>query len=196
MNTYMSRICLPLTPVNTGVSLRGKRGFTLIELLVVIAIIGLLSSVVLASLNSARAKTRDAKRISEIREIQKALELYYDDHGYYPFTSWVGSHQTAWETGALGTALEPYLPTMPVDPVNSSNISPGYAFNGNYNYSYYSAGYRAPGQTNQQWYQIVFRLEDTSNPIQNTGDVIKCNGQTSHYDESIGIVVLGGSCVQ
>jgi prepilin-type N-terminal cleavage/methylation domain-containing protein len=54
------------------------RGFTLIELLVVIAIIGILSSVVLASLNSARQKSRDARRISDIKQIQLALELYFD----------------------------------------------------------------------------------------------------------------------
>ncbi len=61
-----------------------KRGFTLIELLVVIAIIGILSSVVLASLNSARAKSRDAKRLSDIKSLQLALELYFDQEKAYP----------------------------------------------------------------------------------------------------------------
>jgi len=62
----------------------GKQGFTLIELLVVIAIIGILSSVVLASLNSAREKSRDARRVSDIKQLQLALELYFDDNGTYP----------------------------------------------------------------------------------------------------------------
>jgi prepilin-type N-terminal cleavage/methylation domain-containing protein len=63
-----------------------SRGFTLIELLVVIAIIGVLSSVVLASLNTARKKGRDARRISDIKQMQLALELFYDssDEGSYP----------------------------------------------------------------------------------------------------------------
>jgi len=61
-----------------------KKGFTLIELLVVIAIIGILSSVVLASLNSARRKGRDARRVADIKQLQLALELYYDANGTYP----------------------------------------------------------------------------------------------------------------
>ena len=61
-------------------SMNKRRGFTLIELLVVIAIIGILSSIVLASLNSARQSSRDARRISDIKQFQLALELYFDDN--------------------------------------------------------------------------------------------------------------------
>lgn len=60
-----------------------QKGFTLIELLVVIAIIGILASVVLASLNSARAKGRDAKRKADLYNASIALELYYDSNGTY-----------------------------------------------------------------------------------------------------------------
>jgi prepilin-type N-terminal cleavage/methylation domain-containing protein len=60
-----------------------KRGFTLIELLVVIAIIGILASVILASLNTARAKAQDAKTKAELKQIQSALEMYYDKYGTY-----------------------------------------------------------------------------------------------------------------
>ncbi len=65
-------------------SKNSKSGFTLIELLVVVAIIGILSSVVLASLNSARAKARDAKRASDVHQLKTALEFYYNDNGFYP----------------------------------------------------------------------------------------------------------------
>ena len=68
-----------------------KNGFTLIELLVVIAIIGVLASVVLASLNTARVKSRDANRKSQLEEVAKALQLYYADHGTYA-VSGGGSH--------------------------------------------------------------------------------------------------------
>jgi prepilin-type N-terminal cleavage/methylation domain-containing protein len=67
-----------------------SRGFTLIELLVVVAIIGVLSSVILASLNSARAKGYDARRFSDLRNVQTAIENYYSDHGAYPITT--GTH--------------------------------------------------------------------------------------------------------
>lgn len=64
---------------------RRSKGFTLIELLVVISIISLLSSIVLSALNSARHKADDAWRLATLNNIQTALELYYQDHGYYPF---------------------------------------------------------------------------------------------------------------
>lgn len=66
-----------------------QKGFTLIELLVVIAIIGLLASVVLLSLNSARQKSRDAKRLADVRQVASALELYFNDCQAYPVTSTV-----------------------------------------------------------------------------------------------------------
>jgi len=63
---------------------KNLKGFTLIELLVVIAIIGLLSSMAVVSLNDARKKARDAKRVSDMKQVQLALELYYNDLDKYP----------------------------------------------------------------------------------------------------------------
>jgi prepilin-type N-terminal cleavage/methylation domain-containing protein len=61
-----------------------NKGFTLIELLVVIAIIGLLSTLAVVALNSARTKSRDARRVADMKQITSALALYYDDNRNYP----------------------------------------------------------------------------------------------------------------
>lgn len=61
-----------------------RKGFTLIEMLVVIAIVGLLSSVVVIGLTGSREKSRDARRIADIRAIQNALEINYTSATGYP----------------------------------------------------------------------------------------------------------------
>ena len=61
-----------------------KKGFTLVELLVVIAIIAILSTLSVVALNSARAKARDARRLSDIKQIRTALEMYFDSNMAYP----------------------------------------------------------------------------------------------------------------
>lgn len=101
-----------------------KKGFTLIELLVVIAIIGILSGVVLTNLNSARGKARDGRRISDIKQIQVALELFAEQcGGRYPANTFAtgntlqaGSSNTSCSSVNFGQ----FLSTIPKDPSNSS----------------------------------------------------------------------------
>ena len=59
-------------------------GFTLIELLVVISIIGFLATASMVMFNNVRIKARDAKRLADIKQLQKALDLYYDQNNAYP----------------------------------------------------------------------------------------------------------------
>lgn len=91
-----------------------EKGFTLIELLVVVAIIGMLSSVVLSSMNSARKKARDARRISDVKSLQTALELYYAENVAYPTSAALAL------TGTSLAGLVPnYIAKLPVDPAAS-----------------------------------------------------------------------------
>lgn len=115
-----------------------KRGFTLIELLVVIAIIGILATIVVVNVNSARAKARDVKRISDLQQIQTALEMYYAGKGQYPFSD-VEVNQE-WDcsvgSGGCNTSCVSYslfanflqdlvdeetLSKVPKDPINNGN---------------------------------------------------------------------------
>jgi prepilin-type N-terminal cleavage/methylation domain-containing protein len=77
-----------------------KSGFTLVELLVVIAIIGLLSTIAVVSLSSARGKARDTKRIADVKQITTSLEQYYNDNNGYP----VGNTSTAGNPITLGSS--------------------------------------------------------------------------------------------
>jgi type II secretion system protein G len=118
---------------------RNERGFTLIELLVVIAIIGVLSSVVLASLNSARAKGRDAFRRASMKQLQVALEMYYDDNGGYPTTSgqWWGLSGNGGSRAVSGAnayipGLTPqYISVLPADPSNNTAGWSGFLYRSN-----------------------------------------------------------------
>ena len=123
---------------------QNQKGFTLIELLVVIAIIGLLASVVLLALNSARQKSRDAKRLADVRQIATALELYFDSQT-----------TPAYPTTASFASLAPtYMGTMPTfpSPTDSCNTA---------SYSYTSGGTGT--------YQLLFCISAATGGITATG---------------------------
>ncbi len=118
--------------------IKNSRGFTLIELLVVIAIIALLATLAVVSLNNARQKSRDAKRVSDIKQIQTALDLYYLDQNAYPTatnsgsactgttaTCGLGVEVTCLDSGSFDTTCSGtvYMGSIPRDPSMSGNES-------------------------------------------------------------------------
>lgn len=121
-----------------------KSGFTLIELLVVIAIIGILASVVLASLNSARKKSRDARRLADVKQLQVALELYFSSNSNYPTT--LAPLAT---TGCGGGTC---IATLPKDPVGIVD----------YRYAALGSG------TSCTSYHLAASLEESTNPALNS----------------------------
>jgi len=107
--------------------MRKQKGFTLIELLVVIAIIGLLSTLAVVALNNARMKARDAKRVSDIKQIQTALELYFNDASDYPAAVTPGS------TIAYDTTT--YMAIVPTNPKPRTDGSPTACADSDYSYT-------------------------------------------------------------
>lgn len=104
-------------PHRRGVS----SGFTLIELIVVIAIIGMLFSIVLAVISSAQRDAKDKRRVSDLKQLQNALELYYTDHRSYPKESQGANGNTA-TNETFRSMLEPYLSGYPQDPINNATF--------------------------------------------------------------------------
>jgi type II secretion system protein G len=141
-----------------------QRGFTLIELVVVIAIIGVLAGFLVSNFMNAREKARDSQRKSDVKQIQKALEVYRQDNNQFPTT--LPSPSSCWSS-LTSCAGNVYMSKFPKEPVktNSSDGSP---------VSYY---YK-PGTTG------VYRLSYTlSTCIENVGDTdtVTCPADFSSY---------------
>ena len=120
---------------------KNKKGFTLIELLVVIAIIGLLATLSVIALNTARVKARDARRVSDIKQIQTALEMYFDsNNGNYPAAS-----------GIVPTST--YMSVAPANPQPIGGCAAAYS-----NYIYNSVA-------NSGTYTLAYCLENSGGSV-------------------------------
>lgn len=120
-----------------------RRGFTIVELLIVIVVIAVLASVSVSAFSGVQQRTRDARRVSDMQAIVKALEMYKTQTGSYPAASTTNTI-TGWEVSsknpnqflsALKTAN--VVQNVPVDPINTEQtITRGFL----YKYYRYDAG--------------------------------------------------------
>lgn len=152
--------------------MKRERGFTLIELLVVVAIIGILSSVVLASLNSARQKGRDARRVSDIKQLQLALELYYDSNSNVGYPDDLDD-------------LDPtFISVVPPDPSGGSNAYGYVQPDGEGGDYYLGAILEVTGQTS-------ILVSDVDEDV-----TITINGESTNCDDNAGGVNEEVYCVR
>lgn len=152
------------------------KGFTLIELLVVIAIIALLTAIVTSNFASSKAKSRDAKRVSDIAQLQLALTLYFDRCNDYPPIRGMldlnsKSSNCNGDSGELNLPLSTYISVIPKDPINT----------GNYIYRYYANF--SPGVATD--YVLRAKLETLSSALSDDIDVstftLPCDDTSSNY---------------
>lgn len=144
-----------------------SRGFTLIELLVVIAIIGILSTLVLLQLGTARQRSRDAKRVADVNQIRSAIEMFYDDNGYFP-------------DSILAADLGAYMTRVPNDPLVAATL-----------YGYVTNEAAAGVDTTRTKYQIWTELERKSAGALN-GDIdINSTATPVGWDEAVAMNARG-----
>jgi prepilin-type N-terminal cleavage/methylation domain-containing protein len=177
-----------------------KRGFTLIELLVVISIIGMLSSVVLSSLNDARAKARDVRRLQDLKQLQTAIMMFYSEYGCYPNGARPG-------VGTMSTLTNPcptsgsvfdqtfgnctsandhidmslkilvekgYIPSLPKDPLNKNVGTQAYCYS--YNRHGGNSSIKCDGTPRSDFtYNILFSTEKSNFNFPKTHSQTKYN---------------------
>ena len=141
-----------------------RKGFTLIELLVVISIIGLLAAAGLATFSSAQKRARDAKRKSDIKAIETALQSWYTVYGSYtqPEEWWSDCSTGATSTASCDTGTDwgansdlrdlvpDYMTELPLDPLNNTTYR--------YSYEPWNAGEGGYGPAGQA-YDLCAPLE-------------------------------------
>jgi len=152
----------------------------------------------MVSVGSVRAKARDARRITDIQAIQKALDMYYLEYNKFPLSGQCGAtiSNAGWTNSVQclssgrwlrdsSSDLSNFISTDPIDPSQKATASWLPADCGTY---YYSLNYGGQGQ----WYMIVFCLEDHSNALQQQDGVTAPNGTYFHYGNgSNGIITVG-----
>lgn len=123
-----------------------QQGFSLTEIIVTAGIIGSLGTVATAQVTDYLPVARDAQRMANVRQVQTALNIYYDDHLEYPKTFGHQPTVNGWQevVEALQNGEKVYMPEVPVDPINQEQ----------YQFKYWS-----DGQTFKIWYETEDELD-------------------------------------
>lgn len=137
---------------------KNEHSFTLIEIILVIIISGLLATLISGNFINSLKKGRDAKRKADLNQIQKALEMYYEDNNIYPLTSMISFGPGSKICHPNGCNTKIYMENVPNDPIT------------NYTYVYQS--------TDGVSYKLYSCIENT----QDQGPGVKQSG----YDPSCG----------
>lgn len=115
-----------------------ENGFTITELIIVVVVIAILALVSIVAYTNIQGRARDSKRLSDLKSITTALELYYADYGGYPICGGTGTYSGSLSSGLATSCLNELVPTymgaIPTDPINASPIA-----------YYYAVGYRKTG---------------------------------------------------
>lgn len=143
------------------------KGFTLIELLVVIAIIAILAGLVIIRISEANKNARDSKRLADVDQIQKALEMYKIKNGQYPGNT--DNDCSGWDTGFNGGQgsgdqfIQPLITSgemsqVPGDPTSTGNCA-------GYRYYRYSAGTSGCNASSGAFYVLGIADLETSSGV-------------------------------
>lgn len=137
-----------------------QSGFTIVELLIVIVVIGILATITIVAYSGIQVRARDTTRIDKVKNIAKAIDLYYVDNGRYPpildgmgLETSCGSQTDNWGHCDRNKILADYLiPYMAINPTSLSDATQG-------NYWYH---YTSQGSDNYQTYGIMVYLEGSA----------------------------------
>lgn len=150
-----------------------QKGFTIVELLIVIVVIAILAAITIVAYNGIQGRARDSQRVSDLKTIVKALEIYKANNGSYPNPVQT-TNASGWEVSTTGTAATNFLSALvstngvskiPIDPVNTgdpASLNPSRGAN-EYEYFYYlyAAGSNGCDTTRGAFYVLGATRMDT-----------------------------------
>ncbi len=159
--------------------MKTKKAFTLIELLVVVAIIGILATIVVVNVSSARKKSRDTRRVADMKQVQTALDMYLDKEGKYPDTN-ADSDCDGFDSSGDGD----FLSVLATSGFLSSSVKDPTKNTACYNYRYFRYSDMNWNQTQNCpyiWYVLGIRdMETSGNPYPDSPG-LTCGNWTSGW---------------